>query len=205
MSEMPSPPASTSLLGGMSPLARQGLIGAGILVVGVLVGWIGRGTLAGSPDLPNMTVYQDWRLACPTYKDKESCRMSQDIVDTRDGRPIVNLMVYTEKDKDKHDTTTLAVNVPLNVALDPGLQLKIGGNTQTYQYKTCTEAGCVAFVPVDAGLEKSIGGAKDAAVSVTRLDGKAIPLPFSSKGFTDARKAFRQFDAKRSWWWRLWL
>ena len=123
-----------------------------------------------------------------------------------DAGTIASLVLLKELSKDKKtESTVLAVNVPLNVLLEPGIGLKFGNDNKTYPFKTCLEGGCVAMVPVDEQLEKTIAGTSDAAISVARLDGKTVQLPFSTKGFADARKAYKSFDAKRSsWWWRLW-
>ncbi len=203
---MPPPPTRTSFVDGLPPIAVHAAIWSGVLIVGALLGWIGRGVLAGPADVPTMRVYDDWRLICPARKDKEAnCRMSQDIVDSKAGQSVASLVLLKEVGKDKKESTVLAVNVPLNVLLEPGIGLKFGNDIKTYQYKTCLEGGCVAMVPVDEQLEKTIASTNDAAISVARLDGKTVQLPFSTKGFAEARKAYKNFDAKRSsWWWRLW-
>ncbi len=203
---MSPPPTRTSFVGGLPPIVIHIAIWTGILIVGALLGWIGRGILAGPPDVPTMTVYNDWRLLCPARKEKDAdCRMTQDIVDQKDGQQVASLVLLKEKDKDKKETMVLAVNVPLNVLLQPGVGLKFGDDTKTYQYKTCLQSGCVAMVPYDKQIEKAIEGTSDASISVARLDGKAVELPFSTKGFKEARSAYKNFDAKRSsWWWRLW-
>jgi len=204
---MPPPPTRTSFVDGLPPIVIHATIWAGVLLVGLLLGWIGRGALAGPADVPTMMVYDDWRLICPARKDKDAnCRMSQDIVDSKAGQSIASLVLLKELSKDKKtESTVLAVNVPLNVLLDPGIGLKFGNDNKTYPFKTCLEGGCVAMVPVDDQLEKTIAGTSDAAISVARLDGKTVQLPFSTKGFAEARKAYKSFDAKRSsWWWRLW-
>jgi len=207
MSELSPPPTRTSFVDGLPPIAKHAAIWVGIFIVAALLGWIGRGVLAGPPDVPSMLVYQDWRLTCPARKEKDAnCRMSQDIVDSKSGQSVASLVLLKEVAKDtKKETTLLAVNVPLGVLLDPGVGLKFGNDIKTYPYKTCLEGGCLATIPADEALEKTIAGTDDAALSVARLDGKTVQLPFSTKGFADARKAFKNFEAKRSsWWWRLW-
>ena len=206
MSELSPPPTRTSFVDGLPPIAKHAAIWAGVFIIGALLGWIGRGVLAGPPDVASVLVYQDWRLICPARKEKDvNCRMTQDIVDSKSGQAIASLVLFKEVAKDKKESTVLGINVPLGVLLDPGVGLKFGNDVKTYAYKTCLEGGCLAVVPADAALEKSMTGTDDAAVNVARLDGKTVQLPFSTKGYADARKAFKNFDAKRSsWWWRLW-
>jgi invasion protein IalB len=210
MSEITPPPTRTSFVDGLPPIAIHAAIWAGVFIVGALLGWIGRGVLAGPPDVPTMTVYDDWRLICPARKEKDAdCRMTHDSVDTKSGQTIVSFALVKELpkegDKDKKATTVLIANVPLGVLLDPGLGLKFGGDTKTYAYKTCLGSVCAATIPYDEALEKSIEGTSDAAVVVYGPENKPIELPFSTKGFKEARAGFKSFDAKRSsWWWRLW-
>jgi invasion protein IalB len=207
MSELSPPPTRTSFVDGLPPIAKHAAIWVGIFIVAAVLGWIGRGVLAGTPDVPTMLVYQDWRLACPAMKDKDAnCRITQDIVDSKTGQQVASLVLFNEVSKDKKQSSkVLAVNVPLGVLLEPGLGLKTGNDTKSYPYKTCLEGGCLATIPSDEALEKSIAETSDASISVARLDGKTVQLPFSTKGFADARKAYKKFEAKRSsWFWRLW-
>jgi len=203
---MPPPSTRTSFVDGLPPIAIHAAIWACVFIVGALLGWIGRGILAGPDDVPTMTVYQDWRLICPARTEKEgSCRITQDIVDSKAGQQIASLVFFKQTEKDKKESTVLAVSVPLNILLEPGIGLKFGNDIKTYQYKTCTEGGCVAIIPVDDQLQAALNGTDSASLTVARLDGKAVDLPFSTKGFAKAHKAYLNFDAKRSsWWWRLW-
>ena len=205
MSETSSSPARMAgAMGGMPPWLKTTLAVLGIFVVGGIAGWIGRGVLAGPDDVATMSMYQDWRLLCPASKEKDvSCEMSQDVVDTKAHQQIARLVLLKDKDK----ATVLAVTVPLNVLLEPGLGLKIGsGDVKVYQYKTCTEEGCMSVIPVDKQMEKQMASATDAGIAVAGRDGKAVELPFSTKGFAEARRAFLSNEANRkSWWRRLWL
>ena len=203
---MPPPPTRTSFVDGIPPIAQTAGILTGVVIVGVLLGWIGRGVLAGPADVPTMQVYQDWRLICPARKEKDvHCRLASDVPDPNSGQAVASLAIVNEVDKEKKVTKVLMVTVPLGVALDPGVGLKLGNDTKTFAYKTCLEGGCLAVVPVDDALETSIADTNDATIAVARLDGKTVGLPFSTKGFADARKAYKSFEAKRSsWWWRLW-
>lgn len=190
--------------GNLPPWAIRVSAFAGLFVVGAIVGWIGRAQLTGPADVATMSVFQDWRLLCPASKEKDvSCEMSQDIVDTKAHQQVARLVLL----RDKNKATVLAVTVPLNVLLEPGLGLKLGGDqVRVFQYKTCTEEGCLSVIPVDKQMEKTMMTVSDAGIAVAGRDGKAVELPFSMKGFAEARKAFLNNDAKRaSWWRRVWL
>jgi invasion protein IalB len=204
MSETPSLLTRlTNPIRNMPVVLKRVLSGLAVLVVGGVAGWIGHGVLAGPADVPNMRIYDDWRLLCPALKDKkESCEMSQDVVDSKSGQQVARLVLARDKD----NTTVMAVTVPLGVLLEPGLGLKLSkDDVRVFQYKTCTEAGCLAVIPVNAQMEGTLASTPDFSVTVAGRDGKTVELPLSTKGFTVARKAYLNDEAKRnSWWRRLW-
>ena len=197
------PTRMASAVGDLPPALKRAGILLVVLVVGVVGGWIGRGVLAGPADVPTMRVYQDWRLFCPATKDMNvSCELTQDVIDQRGGTRLARLIMIKEKDK----SMILAVTVPLQVLLEPGMGLKIGDDQiRVSQYKTCTEEGCLSIIPVNDQLGASFAKAQQAGVVVAQPDGKAVELPFSMKGYGEAYKAFLSNEAKRkSWWRRLW-
>lgn len=203
---MSPPPTRTSFVDGLPPGAKSAAIWAGLFILGALLGWIGRGVIAGPADVPTVQVYQDWRLICPARKEKDThCSLTQEVVDSNSGQAIASISFAKQIDKDKKESKILVVSVPLGVAIEPGIGLKFGNDTKTFAYKTCVQTGCVAVLPSDEAIEKTLTETSDANITVARLDGKTVALPFSTKGLADARKAYKSFEAKRSsWWWRLW-
>jgi len=204
MSEQPSMQTRmASAVGDLHPAAKTAGIFLVMLVIGGVGGWISRGLLAGPADVPTMTIYQEWRLFCPDSKAKNvSCEMSQDVIDQKSGSRIARLIFVKEKDKNM----VVAVTVPLQVLLEPGLGLKLGDDqVRVFQYKTCTQEGCFSVIPVNNELEAAFAKAQQAGVAVVQPDGKAVELPFSMKGYPEAHEAFLSNEAKRkSWWRRLW-
>jgi invasion protein IalB len=178
-----------------------------LFIVGALLGWIGRGVIAGPADVFTVQAYQDWRVICPARKEKDShCRLESVVTDQQSGQTIASLSFVTEIDKDKKQSKVLIASVPLGVGLQPGLGLKIGGDTKTYAYRACLQAGCAAVIPVTDGLEQSIADAADTALVVAGDNDQAVSVPFSTKGYAEARRAYKNFEAKRSaLWWRLWI
>ena len=66
------------------------------------------------------------------------------MVDQKSGMHISRLVLLKEKDK----SAVIALTVPLQVLLEPGLGLKIGDDqVRVFQYKTCTEGGCLSVIP----------------------------------------------------------
>jgi invasion protein IalB len=204
MSETPSVPTRmATAINDLPPVLTRIVILLVVLVIGGAGGWIGRGLLAGPADVPTMNVYQDWRLFCPDSKAKNvSCEMSQDVINQKENARVARLIMVKEKDK----SLILAVTVPLQVLLEPGLGLKVGDDqVRVFQYKTCTEEGCLSIIPVNDELGAALAKAQQAGVAVAQPNGQAVELPFSMKGYVEAYKAFQSNEAKRkSWWRRLW-
>ena len=205
MSETPSfITRAANATGAMPPVVSRILVALAIFVVGGVAGWIGRGMLAGPPDVPTIQMFQDWRLGCPVATDKEnSCELSQEVINEKAHARVARLVMLHDKDKG----LVLAVTMPLDVLLEPGMGLKFGNeDIRAYQFKTCTEEGCVAVIPADAQLLASLDKAQEASVVVVaQQNAKTVAIPFSMKGYAEARKAFLDKEAKRSSWWRrLW-
>ncbi len=172
------------------------------VIVGVALGWIARGP-GTAGDTPRMAFYNDWRLICPADKDeKAACGMTSDVVDTRSGTKLAQLALGTQPGKTSEE---LVVSVPLTVLIPPGVGLQFGSNTKTYPYMTCVATGCVTMIKVDDDLLKSFDTASSMALVVTAQNGRTVSLNVSTKGYSDARKAFNSIEARRhSWWRRLW-
>jgi invasion protein IalB len=174
----------------------------GILVVGVLAGWIGRGALAGPDDVATIKVYDSWRLACPAISAKQgSCALGQDIVNSQNGTSIAHLVLLKADGK-----LTLSITVPHNVLLDPGLGLQFGKERfDAFPYETCEARGCIVLMPADDKLIAKLSSNQDARLVLASIEGKAVALPISLKGFAAAWHAMDSSEAKRqSWWRRLW-
>jgi invasion protein IalB len=180
----------------------RAVIGAILLLVGLAAGWFGHKAINGRPDIATVSLYQDWRLACPpTSQSDGSCEMQQDVLDAKTHSELARLSIFRLKDDNQ-----LIITVPYNVLLEPGLGLGLGNDKpMVYQYETCNGVGCIVRVKFDDSLRDSLAKTTQARVLFAGLDGKPVGLPFSIKGFTDASAAFDSAEAQRhSWWRRLW-
>jgi invasion protein IalB len=208
MSEKPSALAGVAnAFKGMPPAVQRIIVVLLILFAGALVGWIGRGTLTGAPaSSDTVTVYKDWQVICPGNKAKDrNCELIQDVADSKSGRRMARVAIGQEKDKKE---PTLVITTPLGVLIEPGVTLKLDSDQQKpYAFKTCVPDGCVAMAPFDSKLAGQFKDATDAALTVAAPpDGKTIDITFSTKGFAEAYRAYRNGEAKHnSWFWRLWL
>ena len=112
----------------------------------------------------------------------------------------MQLAVATTKGK-----TILSVNVPLGVLLPAGAALVLGTDQpKIFAYRTCTQSGCIADVTLDDKMVAALNAAKDGKVLVAGLDQKAVAIPISLKGYSDAARALHSAEQRRSsWLWRM--
>jgi|SRR5579871_315014 len=188
----------------LNSTTMRATLGAILLIAGLAAGWFGHKALNGAPDLPTVTMYQDWRLACPDSSQKDaSCELQQDVLDSKSHTELARLSILQFSGE-----KTLLITVPYNVLLQPGLGLGFGdpGNKPlVFQYETCNGVGCIVRAKLDDTLAQALATSTQARVLLAGLDGKAVGLPFSTKGYADASAAYESAESRRhSWWRRLW-
>ena len=139
--------------------------------------------------------FQGWRLTCPPRTTKgANCVMQQGLARKGTGQVLAELNIAPNKDKGD----MLTVVAPLGVFILPGIKVSAGNSGEkTAPFKTCLQMGCVASLPIDAGLATAMSQAKGIQVTVV-ADGKPVPLNFSLTGYRDALAARAVDVAARS-------
>ncbi len=185
------------------------IIGGAALLVGLLLGWMVRGVATYNIRQASIATYDDWRVACPaaavTPETKDAhCELSTDVIDKSQGTPsaVARATITTDKDGKQ----VIGFVLPFGVALEAGMGLKIGKDpVKVYQYRTCNTIGCIVTTPFDDALAGSLKGTDDASVMFAGLDGKAVSVPMSFKGYQQSLSAWKGLEKRRnSWFWRLW-
>ena len=68
------------------------------LVLGLILGWAGRGLLTYPTSSATDTAFQDWRLVCPAAIQKDgSCQMTDDLLDSKSHQEVARLIMGKEK------------------------------------------------------------------------------------------------------------
>ena len=100
----------------------------------------------------------------------------------------------------------IGFTLPFGVALEPGIGLVFGKDpVKVLPFRTCNQVGCVVLVPFDDAMSKAIAANDDGRLMYSGLDGKAVPVPFTLKGYKTARSVYEHNNSRRaSWFWRLW-
>ena len=155
--------------GGVMALVGERLIGGG----------------AGAPNETRVTTFQDWRVICPPYTPTTpACALTLDVLRDTGG---VLMTVSMLDPSPANAQPSLSLTVPHGVALDSGIGFSIGTEPMRVRpYETCTNAGCIALVTVDADTLRSLSGNMGGQV-VLAVPGNPQPvtIPFSLRGFGD--------------------
>jgi invasion protein IalB len=184
---------------------RAALVGVPVLIVGLLVGWVSHALVSPPGRTATVTPYGGWTLSCPPYsQDKaDGCTLGLPVTDKKSGLTFASLLMGRAPDGLK-----LAVTLPLNVYLMPGMALTIGSDpVRPYHYDTCTTQGCLVAIPLDEKLLASLRSAKQAKLefAMPNKDNKPYAITFPIDGFVNGDDAFMSDEAMRhSWWRRLW-
>lgn len=136
--------------------------------------------------MQTIRAFQDWRLTCAARTEKAGgCIVQSAIFDKATGTPLVQLTVGKNGQID-----TLAIVAPLGVLIPPGLRITMGSGPQRpVAFKTCFQAGCIATLPLDAGLTNAMTSNTDGQIILVNGLGKAVGMKYSLKGFKEALDA----------------
>jgi len=146
--------------------------------------------------------FDDWVLRCVVADGAHaeeakpaSCEISQPLMVHQDGAQVevLNLAVSRASDKAGKVDWALVVLTPLDVHLASDFGYGIGSaKPELVRYRNCNHAGCFVVVPLDNGRISQLKKASDGAAFFRLLNGQAVKVSFSLKGFT---KAFNALSA----------
>lgn len=161
------------------------LYGAGLFVLGAIVALGGEYLIRGHDQRDGMETVaglQDWRLTCqPRTTKNGGCLIQSGIVQRGTNNVIAELSVAP---KDKSDVLTIIA--PLGVRILDGVHFGLGSISKTVQFKTCLQMGCIATLPMDSGVATAMSQEQNGTITIVAADGRAIPLNFSLRGYSDA-------------------
>lgn len=131
--------------------------------------------------------FGDWTVRCFPGNSPTPCQMVQlRIVQKTNQRILGVLLAYVPS----KDASLMEFSVPLGVALQNGLVI----DTNTYKsgvlkFTRCDQQGCYVEGAVAADVLDAMARATSAKVQIVSMNGKKYQLVFSTKGFTEARRA----------------
>ena len=167
-----------------------------LLAAGGIITLVGQKLLGGAPaNEIRITTYQDWRVICPAVTpNSPNCTLSSEISRGPGG------ILLTLSMSDPTPGTTMSLVVPHGVLLEPGLAVTIGNEPMRVRpYETCTNAGCIALMTVDADTLKALQSNMAGQVTVAAPNNpQPVNIPFSLKGFSDGYASLVREHARRT-------
>ncbi len=136
--------------------------------------------------LENVTKTQngDWALECgsPQGSTARVCLMTQDLKNPKDGNSVMRVALIKPA---KGPDALLRVVAPLGVWLRPGVQLSVdGGAKQELAFDFCFREGCIAQIPLSAGLINQMKRGSSGKVVIQDIRRRSVDLTLSLQGFT---------------------
>jgi invasion protein IalB len=91
----------------------------------------------------------------------------------------------------RQERYALQISTPLGVSFAKGVKIAASGfASQAMPYLRCDGAGCYVQGAIQGGALDALGASRpDARLSMASVDGRAVELPLSLRGFSDARAA----------------
>jgi len=129
----------------------------------------------------------DWGVHCAAAASPAPCEMQQTATQSKTHRRVSSVSIALVPKQNRY---ILQIAVPLGVALSKGMKIiATGYNGKAMAYRRCDSAGCYVEGLSDAKTIDALGGATGAAkIEVASMNGRTVDLPFSLRGFADARK-----------------
>jgi invasion protein IalB len=143
-----------------------------------------------SPDsgLPDTTTasYGDWVLRCSLQSGEKLCEVAQTLRLQGRQDPFAVIAVGREQ---KHAPLRFVVQVPINVSIADGAQLRVGEDSETldFPFVRCVPQGCFAETELsDVWLQKLRAQSEGALITFRDGTRQEVRLSLSLRGFPDA-------------------
>src|SRR6202012_5845242 len=116
----------------MNKTTERLAIGGVALLIGLLLGWMGRGVATYNSAMDTVASYDDWRTACAAAKNKDvPCEMVQDVLNDKTHATVARISITKDKNQ-----PVIGFTLPFGVALEPGIGLQIGKDpVKVYPYR----------------------------------------------------------------------
>jgi invasion protein IalB len=143
---------------------------------------------------PDAQPFQDWNVRC-VAGSLPPCEMLQTVQD-KAGKRLLRLAIAYLPRRDRY---TIRLVTPLGISLAKGVRITASSfSSQPIPFLRCDGAGCYVEGAIETGALDSLGrGAPQAKVTIAALNGRDIALPFSLRGFADARSAMESLARAR--------
>jgi invasion protein IalB len=137
---------------------------------------------------PDTKIFGDWGVRCYPSASQQSCEMQETLTQKKTGTRIMSMSVAFVPQKSRY---VFQLAVPLGVSLAKGAKIVAKGfDGPAMVFRRCDRGGCYVEGFIDDKMIDALAASTgDAKVVIVSFDGRTVNLPFSLRGFGDARKA----------------
>ena len=187
------PPSDRPGRTGVARILIQVGLGILLLVVGAVVALVAEHLVGAKNNETRILTYQDWRVVCPPVGAAyPPCGLTLDVVRDQGGAVVTLALDNAALG------SGLTVTVPHGVLIGPGLGFAPGNEPiRAHPYETCNPTGCIALIPVDAAMLKSLSESVTGQVVVVPNNASPATIPFSLKGFADGYAQLAREQSRR--------
>ncbi len=130
--------------------------------------------------------FGDWKVQC-TDEETQQCHIFQDLLEKESKQRVLHISVG--KLQGNEDIATI-LTLPLGISLPPGIGIRIGDqDPKAIPLQACFTNGCQAAIKLDQESIAAMREQNEAEVYFYNLENKAIAIPVSLRGFSDALNA----------------
>lgn len=137
------------------------------------------------------TTFDRWTVTCRErldVVDKKSCTATLKVRQANSKK----VALLWQIGRNPAGEPAFLFRTPLAVRLKDGVEISLdGGAPRRFGFASCSPDGCHAVGALDDAFGKELAGAKEAVVSFTFVDGKAMKVPLPLDGIDKALPALK--------------
>jgi invasion protein IalB len=127
--------------------------------------------------------FGSWTTECMGKATKSNCQV---IVRSAVGDQIALVLGIA---RPVADGARMQMAVPLGLAINKGVTIKIGAYSESFKISRCTAQGCLVEGEAPQPLIDALGKGANGSATIFSSDGRSIRLPLPAKSFAEAYAA----------------
>jgi invasion protein IalB len=139
----------------------------------------------------------DWGVHCYPAASPSPCEMLEVATQNKTGKRVMSVSIAFVPQQNRY---VFQVAVPLGVALNKGVKIVASGyGGPAMAYRRCDRGGCYVEGFMNGNALDALGAASAAGkIEIAAANGRQIDLPFSLRGFSEARKAMEDLAREKA-------
>jgi invasion protein IalB len=152
---------------------------------------------AQTPPAAAPKVTGDWGVHCFAAASPSPCEMQQTATQNKTGNRVLGVSIAFVPHEGRY---IFQIAVPLGVSIAKGVKIAAPGYAApAMAYRRCDNGGCYVEGMFDGKSIDALAAASGPAkIEIASADGRTIDLPFSLRGFSDARKAMEDLAREKA-------